>query len=109
LATRFFSGLRAADAAEVPVPAWPDRLQLNDDRRDKAQTALAMLFEGPSRGDDARFSAAMIAAVASGLGGRFFDELRDRQSLAYTVMAGPLVRPRAGAFSAHLALSPQKE
>ena len=109
LATRFFSGLRAADAAEIPVPVWPDRLRLNDDRRDKAQSALAMLFEGPARGDDARFSAGMIAGVASGLGGRFFDELRDRQSLAYTVMAAPIVRRRAGAFSAYIAMSPEKE
>ena len=51
----------------------------------------------------------MIAGVASGLGGRFFDELRDRQSLAYTVMAAPLVRRRAGAFSAYIAMSPEKE
>jgi zinc protease len=109
LATRFFSGLRAADAPELPAPVWPDRLRLNDDRRDKAQTALAMLFEGPARGDDARFSAGMIAGVASGLGGRFFDELRDRQSLAYTVMAAPIVRRRAGAFSAYIAMSPEKE
>jgi zinc protease len=68
-----------------------------------------MLFEGPARDDDARFTAGMIAGVASGLGGRFFDELRDRQSLAYTVMAAPLVRHRAGAFSAYIAMSPEKE
>ena len=109
LATRFFSGLRAADAGEVAVPVWPDRLRTSDDRRDKAQSALAMLFEGPGRGDDARFSAGLIAGVASGLGGRFFDELRDRQSLAYTVMAAPIVRRRAGAFSAYIAMSPEKE
>ena len=109
LATRFFSGLRAADAPEAPVPVWPEGPKRSDDRRDKAQSALAMLFEGPSRGDDARFSAGMIAGVASGLGGRFFDELRDRQSLAYTVMAAPIVRRRAGAFSAYIAMSPEKE
>jgi zinc protease len=109
LATRFFSGLRAADIAEVPVPAWPDHPVRIEDRRDKAQSALAMLFEGPGRGDDARFAAGMIAGVASGLGGRFFDELRDRQSLAYAVMAAPLVRRLAGAFSAYIAMSPEKE
>jgi zinc protease len=109
LATRFFSGLRASEGAEVPAPTWPDRLIQSEDRRDKAQSALAMLFEGPARDDDARFTAGMIAGVASGLGGRFFDELRDRQSLAYTVMAAPLVRLRAGAFSAYIAMSPEKE
>jgi zinc protease len=109
LATRFFSGLRAADGEVVQAPAWPTGVLQNEDRRDKAQSALAMLFEGPARDDDARFTAGMIAGVASGLGGRFFDELRDRQSLAYTVMAAPLVRHRAGAFSAYIAMSPEKE
>ncbi len=109
LATRFFSALRDAPGSEVPVPAWTDSVRTAEDRRDKAQSALAMLFEGPARDDDARFSAGMIAGVASGLGGRFFDELRDRQSLAYTVMAQPLVRRRAGAFSAYIAMSPEKE
>jgi zinc protease len=109
LASRFFSGLRAADGGDVPVPVWPASVVSNQDRRDKAQSALAMLFDGPTRGDDARFGASMIAGVASGLGGRFFDELRDRQSLAYTVMASPMVRRRAGAFSAYIACSPEKE
>ena len=85
------------------------RMLRQEDQRDKAQSALAMLFEGPARDDDARFSAGMIAGVASGLGGRFFDELRDRQSLAYTVMAAPVVRRHAGAFSAYIAMSPEKE
>lgn len=109
LAARFFSGLRAKDASAVPVPQWPPRTVRQEEQRDKAQSALAMLFEGPARGDEARFSAAMIAGVASGLGGRFFDELRDRQSLAYTVMAAPVVRHHAGAFSAYIAMSPEKE
>ncbi len=109
LATRFFSALRAAGGETIPVPAWPGSVVQSEDHRDKAQSALAMLFEGPARDDDARFSAGMIAGVASGLGGRFFDELRDRQSLAYTVMAAPLIRSRAGAFSAYIAMSPEKE
>lgn len=109
LATRFFSGLRAGGAAEVAAPEWPAATIQVEERRDKAQSALAMLFRGPGRDDDARFSAGMIAGVASGLGGRFFDELRDRQSLAYTVMAAPVVRRHAGAFSAYIAMSPEKE
>jgi len=31
------------------------------EQRDKAQTALALLFPGPSRTDDARFASSMIA------------------------------------------------
>ena len=51
----------------------------------------------------------MIATIASGLGGRFFDELRDRQSLAYTVHAYTSERQLAGMFLSYIATSPEKE
>jgi zinc protease len=51
----------------------------------------------------------MIAGVASGLGGRFFDELRDKQSLGYTVHAFASERALAGAFVSYIATSPEKE
>ena len=51
----------------------------------------------------------MIAGVASGLGGRFFDELRDKQSLGYTVHAFASERALAGAFVRYIATSPEKE
>ena len=51
----------------------------------------------------------MLGGVASGLGGRFFEELRDRQSLAYTVMARPYARAAGGTFAAYIATSPAKE
>src|SRR3989304_2794058 len=47
--------------------------------------------------------------VPSGLGGRFFEALRARQSLAYTVIATPVVRPLAGLFVTYIATSPEKE
>ena len=54
-------------------------------------------------------SAAMIATVASGLGGRFFDELRDKRSLCYTVNAFVSDRRLAGTFGAYIATSPEQE
>ena len=51
----------------------------------------------------------MIATVASGLGGRFFDELRDKRSLCYTVNAFVAERALAGAFGAYIATSPEQE
>jgi zinc protease len=67
------------------------------------------MFDGPSRADDERFATAMIAGVASGLGGRFFDELRDKRSLGYTVHAFSTERALAGAFVSYIATSPEKE
>jgi zinc protease len=77
--------------------------------REKQQTAFAMAFPGPARRDPERAAAAVWAAVASGLGGRVFEALRDRQSLAYTVMASSWQRGRAGALLTYIATSPQRE
>jgi zinc protease len=106
---RHFGALEAADAAAVDAPGWPAAFLERLDERDKAQSALAMLFPGPSRRDESRFAAMILAGVASGLGGRFFDELRDRQSLAYVVQFGPVVRHLAGAFVGYIGTSPEKE
>jgi zinc protease len=78
-------------------------------QRDKQQAALAMAFPGPSRRDPDRAAAEVWAAVASGLGGRMFEALRDRRSLAYTVMASSWQRGRAGAMVTYIATSPERE
>ncbi len=109
LVASHFGALEGGSALPVARPEWPAGLVQRIEQRDKAQTALVMLFPGPSRSDDARFASGMIAGVASGLGGRFFDELRDKQSLGYTVHAGGIERSAAGAFMAYIATSPEKE
>jgi zinc protease len=77
--------------------------------REKNQAALAMIFPGPSRRDPDRTTAEVWAAVASGLGGRMFEALRDRRSLAYTVLASSWQRGRAGALLTYIATSPDRE
>jgi zinc protease len=109
LAAGAFGALRGGEVASLDAPAWPSDVVQRVEQREKAQTALALLFAGPSRRDDARFATAMIAGVASGLGGRFFDELRDKQSLGYTVHAFATERDLAGTFVSYIATSPEKE
>jgi zinc protease len=109
LAARELAELVAAAPSEVPRAAWPGESLYAIETRDKAQTAMALYFEGPTRSDDERFAASMIASVASGLGGRFFEELRDKQSLCYTVQALVSARRLAGAFVSYIATSPEKE
>jgi zinc protease len=104
-----FGELLGGEPAPLDAPVWPDAVVQRVEQREKAQTALAMLFPGPSRTDSTRFAAEMIAGVASGLGGRFFDELRDKQSLGYSVQAFASERALAGAFGAYIATSPEKE
>ena len=109
LAAARFDELRWRERAPLAVPAWPPAPVLRSESRDKAQSALALGFPAPSRTDDARIAADMIAGVASGLGGRFFDQLRDRQSLAYTVSAFTAEWRKAGMFISYIATSPEKE
>jgi zinc protease len=109
IVAREFASLRIRQPAMPSAPAWPTQVIANATSRDKAQTALAIAFQGPARDDDDRYVTGLIATIASGLGGRFFDELRDRQSLAYTVHAFGAERRRAGLFVAYIATSPAKE
>ena len=109
LAANRFSALVAREADALARPAWPDRPTVVAESRQKKQTALALAFPSATRRDDARYAASLIGGVASGLGGRFFDELRDRRSLAYTVHAHSAERRLAGMFIAYIATSPDKE
>jgi zinc protease len=77
--------------------------------RDKAQAALGMVFPGPSRRQREHAAAQVWAAIASGLGGRLFEALRDRRSLAYTVMASAWQKARGGALLTYIATSPERE
>ena len=106
---RVFDALRPAPPTGIAAPVWPTHAPPRVERRAKAQTALALAFPGPGRGDEDRMVAELIAMVASGLGGRFFDELRDRQSLAYTVRAFAVEWTMAGMFVGYIATSPDKE
>ncbi|HEX6632274.1 MAG TPA: pitrilysin family protein [Gemmatimonadaceae bacterium] len=109
LAARHFAGLREGGWEPGTPPTWPASTAQRAEERDKAQTALALAFPGPGRRDPDRFAAELLAGVASGLGGRFFDELRDRQSLAYTVHAHASERILGGLFAAYIATSPEQE
>lgn len=88
-----------------PVVMHPGERQRTRDRR---QSALAMVFPGPSRRAPLRFAAEAWGAIAGGLGGRLFDALRDRRSLAYTVVATAWQRRRAGALLTYIATAPER-
>jgi zinc protease len=68
-----------------------------------------MVFPGVDRRHPDRAAAQVWAAVASGLGGRLFEALRDRRSLAYTVVASAWLKARAGALVSYIATSPERE
>jgi zinc protease len=104
-----FNELAPAERAPLTAPRWPGGVVQRVETREKAQTALVLAFEGPSRQSTERFASRLLAGIASGLGGRFFEQLRDKQSLCYTVQAHPVERAAGGMFLSYIALSPEKE
>jgi len=101
--------LRPAPSSAAPPAEWQAPGARAVESRDKRQTALALLYPGPSRVDDRRFAAQLLVGIASGLGGRLFEELRDKQSLCYTVQLFHADRRLGGTLGAYVATSPEKE
>jgi zinc protease len=109
-----FGSLPPQDDARAPaLVAWTAGLEgeapIRVVQRDKAQAAIAMAFPGVARRDPDRAAARVWAAVASGLGGRLFEALRDPPSHANTVVASAWEKARAGSLVAYIATSPERE
>jgi zinc protease len=95
--------------APVAAVQWPTVPAERIETRQKQQSAVAMLFPGPSRRDPSRYAVALMTGVASGLGGRFFETLRSQQSLAYSVFVQASGLREAGMISAYIACAPERE
>jgi zinc protease len=79
------------------------------EERDKAQTAIVLAFPGPPRNHDDVYPLQVLSSAIAGLGGRLFEELRSRRSLAYAVSASPMARWLGGAFIAYIGTAPERE
>jgi zinc protease len=77
--------------------------------RRRHQTAQVIGFPTPGFLAPDRFALDLIRAITSGLGGRFFEEVRGKRGLAYAVSGFNFHRVRGGAFGIYLATSPQHE
>jgi zinc protease len=104
-----FTSLTPAPRTRVAAPALTTAPIEIVEPRAKQQSAVAMLFRGPGRRDPARYAAQLMTGVASGLGGRFFESLRSRQSLAYSVFVSISTLRDAGMISSYIACAPERE
>ena len=77
--------------------------------RRRQQTAQVIGFPTPGLQTPERFSLDIVQAVTSGLGGRFFEEVRGKRGLAYAVHAFNYHKVAGGAFTVYLATSPADE
>jgi zinc protease len=105
---RDFSGSRfkeksAPKRALAPLEGVRERTE----QREVKQTATALGFNGPAFSDRDSEVLDVIRNMVSGMGGRFFEELRDRQGLAYTVTVLSEKNRLGGAIYAYIATSPE--
>lgn len=74
----------------------------------KEQSHLIYGFRGLSLTDSDRFTLEVIQAILAGQGGRLFIELRDKNSLAYSVSPMKMAGIEGGYFGAYIGCSPDK-
>ncbi len=98
----------APAAPEIPDVVERDEPGIVIGDLEKEQAHVIVGFPGPVITDDDKYALDVLYAVLSGQGGRLFYELRDRQSLAYSVFARRLTGLDASTFSIQIATSPEK-
>jgi zinc protease len=75
----------------------------------RQQTALVYGFPGATLTTAERYALVVFQNIVSGLGGRFFDVIREKQGLAYTVLTANSFFARGGAVYTYSAFSPENE
>jgi zinc protease len=95
--------------APSPAPEPPlHAIRIAELRKRRAQAHLVLGFRGLDVRDDDRFALELVAQILAGQGGRLFLELRDRQSLAYSVSAVNVEGVAPGFFAVYIGTAPEK-
>lgn len=74
----------------------------------KEQTNIIVGYRGLTLRDPKRYTLEIIQSILSGQGGRLFIELRDKNSLAYSVSPMHMEGIECGYFGGYIACSPEK-
>ena len=90
------------------IEAAPDSIRTGRLQKDRAQAHLVMGFRGLSVDDPDRQALDVISQLLAGQSGRLFLELRDKQSLAYSVNAMSVEGYAPGYFVVYIATAPEK-
>ncbi len=103
-------GSKPQDRAVPAVPPMPkrERPTLITTQLPKQQAHLLLAFPCAPLGHPDRNKLEILSGTLSGQGGRLFVELRDRQSLAYSVSSYVALGLDAGYFALNIATSPEK-
>jgi zinc protease len=112
LAMENFGDLKGSAYDPGPLPVEVKRTGVTVERverKDKAQTHIILGYPGPALNSKDLDALEVLNAVLAGQGGRLFTELRDRESLAYSVFSfvAPGVDPGYIAFG--IGVDPSRE
>ncbi len=105
-----FGQLKSPGGPGVTVPVEPPWSGPREAKRtlQKAQTHLVLGFPGARVTDAWRRPLDVVSTVLSGQSGRLFLELRDKQSLAYSVSSMSVEGVDPGYFAVYMGTSPEK-
>jgi zinc protease len=97
-----------ADPPRIEPPQRWEGIKTASEVVPKAQTHMVLGFLAAGLKSDDRYPLEVLDAVLSGMGGRLFTELRDKQSLAYSVTS--FYRPGLdiGSFGFYIGFDPDK-
>jgi zinc protease len=101
--------LHDRDIASLPVPNVKLENKETVEAVPRQQTALVYGFVGTTRSGNDRYALTVLENIVSGLGGRFFDAIREKQGLAYTVRTQNAFFSKGGAIYTYVAFSPENE
>jgi zinc protease len=113
LVVRYFGAWRteqlpSAFSEELLLPTEPKEPKSATITRDKEQVHLVIGFLGAALDSSDRYALEVLETVLSGQSGRLFAELRDKQSLAYSLSSFSLLGLDTGAFGIYIGTSPDK-
>jgi zinc protease len=94
---------------DILPPAVLTKEKILEISRDKEQVHLVIGFLGTTLKDSDRFGLEVLDTILSGQSGRLFTELRDKQSLAYSLSSFSFFGLDTGAFGIYIGTSPDKK
>jgi len=101
--------LHEREIGSLPSPNLKAETKEAVENTSRQQTALVYGYPGISRSGNDRYGLVVLQNIVSGLGGRFFDAIREKQGLAYTVRTETTFFSKAGAVYTYVAFSPENE
>ena len=94
---------------EILTPSMLTSVKNLEIVRDKEQVHLVIGFLGTTLKDSDRFALEILDTILSGQSGRLFSELRDKESLAYSLSSFSFFGLDTGTFGIYIGTSPEKK